>query len=47
MAVLVVADHDNKTLRDTTTKSITAAQRLSGDVDVLTWTRSSPRRWRP
>ena len=35
MAVLVVADHDNKTLRDTTTKSITAAQKLSGDVDVL------------
>ena len=35
MAVLVVADHDNKALRDTTTKTITAAGRLSGDIDVL------------
>ncbi len=35
MAVLVVADHDNKSLRDTTTKTITAAQSLSGEVDLL------------
>jgi len=35
MAVLVVADHDNTEVRDTTHKTITAAQALSGDVDVL------------
>ena len=35
MAVLVVADHDNTTLRDTTTKTITAARSVSGEVDVL------------
>jgi electron transfer flavoprotein alpha subunit len=35
MAVLVVADHDNTHLRDTTTKTITAAQKLSGEIDVL------------
>jgi electron transfer flavoprotein alpha subunit len=35
MAVLVVADHDNTHLRDNTTKTITAAQRLSPEVDVL------------
>jgi electron transfer flavoprotein alpha subunit len=35
MAVLVVADHDNTHLRDTTTKTITAARMLSPDVDVL------------
>ncbi|HEX8569564.1 MAG TPA: electron transfer flavoprotein subunit alpha/FixB family protein, partial [Caulobacteraceae bacterium] len=34
MAVLVVADHDNHTLRDTTLKTVTAAQKL-GEVDVL------------
>jgi electron transfer flavoprotein alpha subunit len=35
MAVLVVADHDNTHLRDTTTKTITAARMLSPNVDVL------------
>ena len=35
MAVLVVADHDNAELKDTTHKTVTAAQKLSGDVDVL------------
>jgi electron transfer flavoprotein alpha subunit len=35
MAVLVIADHDNATLRDSTHKTITAAQKLSGDVDLL------------
>jgi electron transfer flavoprotein alpha subunit len=35
MAVLVVADHDNTHLRDNTTKTIMAAQRLSPEVDVL------------
>src|SRR4051794_26883035 len=35
MAVLVVADHDNQALRDSTHKTITAAKAMSGDVDVL------------
>ncbi|MEJ0065441.1 MAG: electron transfer flavoprotein subunit alpha/FixB family protein [Caulobacteraceae bacterium] len=35
MAVLVIADHDNVHVRDTTNKTITAALKLSGDVDVL------------
>src|SRR3569833_2133012 len=35
MAVLVLADHDNAHLRDTTLKTVTAALALSKDVDVL------------
>ena len=35
MAVLVVADHDNASLKDSTHKTVTAALALSGDVDVL------------
>lgn len=35
MAVLVVADNDNLVLRDGTHKTVTAALKLSGDVDVL------------
>lgn len=35
MAVLVIADHDNLSLRDSTHKTVTAALALSGDVDVL------------
>ncbi len=35
MAVLVIADHDNTHVRDTTNKTVTAALALSGDVDVL------------
>ena len=35
MAVLVIADHDNASLKDTTAKTVTAAAALSGDVDVL------------
>ncbi|MFN3585312.1 electron transfer flavoprotein subunit alpha/FixB family protein [Phenylobacterium sp.] len=35
MAVLVIADHDNASLKDATHKTVTAAQKLSGDVDVL------------
>ncbi len=35
MAVLVIADHDNTIVRDTTAKTITAAMSLSPDVDVL------------
>jgi len=35
MAVLVIADHDNATLKDNTHKVVTAAQAIGGDVDVL------------
>ena len=35
MAVLVVADHDNASLKDNTHKTVTAALSLSPDVDVL------------
>ena len=35
MAVLVIADHDNASLKDTTHKTVTAAKALSADVDVL------------
>ena len=35
MAVLVIADHDNASLKDNTEKTVTAALKLSSDVDVL------------
>ena len=35
MAVLVIADHDGSAVRDTTNKTVTAALKLGGDVDVL------------
>jgi len=35
MAVLVVADHDNATLKGNTHKTVTAAAGLSGDIDLL------------
>ncbi len=35
MAVLVIADHDNTHVRDSTHKTVTAALELSSDVDVL------------
>jgi len=35
MAVLVIADHDGSTVRDTTHKTVTAALALSSDVDLL------------
>ncbi len=35
MAVLVVADNDNALLRDATHKTVTAALKISGDLDVL------------
>jgi electron transfer flavoprotein alpha subunit len=35
MAVLILADHDNAHVRDTTHKTVTAALKLSADVDVL------------
>jgi electron transfer flavoprotein alpha subunit len=41
MAVLVIADHDNATLKDNTEKTVTAALKLSGDIDVLVAGQSS------
>ena len=35
MAVLVIADHDGSAVRDTTLKTLAAAQKIGGDVDVL------------
>jgi len=35
MATLLVAEHDNKTLKDATTKALTASKGLGADVDVL------------
>src|SRR6188768_3693504 len=35
MTTLLLAEHDNKTLRDTTAKALTAAKQLGGDVHVL------------
>jgi len=35
MAVLVIADHDGSTVREATAKTLTAAIKLGGDVDVL------------
>jgi electron transfer flavoprotein alpha subunit len=35
MAVLVVADHNNKALSDAVAKCVTAAAKLGGDIDVL------------
>jgi len=35
MAVLVIAEHDNANLKDATGKAVSAAAKMSGDVDVL------------
>jgi electron transfer flavoprotein alpha subunit len=35
MAVLVIAEHDNASLKEATLKVVTAAKAMSGDVDVL------------
>lgn len=35
MAILVVAEHDNASLKDATHKTVTAAKAMGGDVDVL------------
>lgn len=35
MAVLVIAEHDDSTLKDSTNKVVTAAKAIGGDVDVL------------
>ena len=35
MAVLVIADHDNASLREDTAKTVSAAQKIGGDIDIL------------
>ncbi len=35
MAVLLVAEHDNKSLKDATAKALSAAVALGGPVDIL------------
>lgn len=35
MAVLIIADHDGETLRETTAKTVTAAQAIGGDIDIV------------
>ena len=35
MALLVIADHDGKAVRDTTHKTVAAAQKIGGDIDIL------------
>ncbi len=35
MAILVIAEHDNETLKDATHKTVAAAQAMGGDIDIL------------
>ena len=35
MAVLLIAEHDNTSIKDATHKALTAAARMGGDVHVL------------
>ena len=35
MTTLLVAEHDNKSLKDSTNKALTAAKTLGGDVHIL------------
>ena len=35
MAILVIAEHDNASLKDATHKTVTAAAKMGGDVDIL------------
>src|SRR3954447_13503661 len=35
MATLLIAEHDNKTLKDSTNKALTAAKAIGGDVHVM------------
>lgn len=35
MAVLVIAEHDNTSLKDATHKTVTAAAQMGGDIDIL------------
>jgi hypothetical protein len=53
MATLLVAEHDNKTLKDSTNKALTAGESAGADVDVWSPARTArreptppPTRWR-
>ena len=35
MPILLLAEHDNKTLLDATAKALTAARQIGGDIHVL------------
>ena len=35
MAILVLAEHDNKSLKKATLNAVAAAQKIGGDIDVL------------
>jgi electron transfer flavoprotein alpha subunit len=35
MSILVVAEHDNKTVRKATLNTVAAAQKLGGDIHIL------------
>jgi len=35
MAILVIAEHDNASLKDATHKTVTAASKMGGDIDIL------------
>ena len=35
MATLLLAEHDNKSLKDSTNKALTAAKKIGADVHVL------------
>lgn len=35
MAILVIAEHDNASLKDATNKTVTAASAMGGDIDIL------------
>ena len=35
MTTLLIAEHDNKTIKDSTSKALTAAKALGADVHVL------------
>ena len=35
MAILVIADHDNQSLSDATAKTVSAAAKMGGDIDIL------------
>ena len=35
MSILVIAEHDNSSLKPATLNSVTAAQAIGGDIDIL------------
>ena len=47
MTTLLLAEHDNKTLKDATHKALTAAKALGGDVHVLVAGKGAGRSPRP